>query len=485
MPPSPTESLDRSLASGIAWTAALRWLSQIVSWLGTLYAARLLSPGDFGLVSMAMLAIGLARITQEFGLDALLVQDRGIAGERYARLAGLLLLLGAGLATLFVLLAPLVAGFFGEPIVRDIVIGLAPLFLFDAVQVVPYAELQRNLQFRRLAIVGFVQVAVTSAALVAAVLADAGLWSLVASKLAGEAVVTVLLLAWRPYSVRWPRDIASLADPLAQGWRILASRIAWYAWSNADQTIIGRLLGKDALGAYSFAATFSTLAQQEIGAVVTKVVPGVFSEVQARTPELRRYFLLLTELITLATFPMAIGLALTADLLLPLVLGDKWIAVVAPLQILCIYSAFLSSQTLISHVLMWTGQFRTQMWCSVLAGVVMPLVLLAAARFGIEGIAWTWTLVFPIVSVPAFYFAFRTIRISSRDWIASLTPAAVGCMVMIAAVILLRSVLPATTSPWTPAVASVACGALAYPLTLWFLFAARVRAMYAFALSLR
>ena len=162
--------------------------------------------------------------------------------------------------------------------------------------------------------------------------------------------------------------------PLQQGWRILASRAAWYGYSNADQTIIGKVLGPDALGAYSFATTFSTLAQQEVGSIVSRVVPGIFSEVQTRVPELRRYFLLLTELLAVIAFPMAIGLALLADLLIPMLLGPKWNATVAPLQLLCLYSAFLSSQMLLSHVLMWTGQFRVNMWCTIFTGVTMPLV---------------------------------------------------------------------------------------------------------------
>ena len=76
-----TVELDRSLVNGMAWTAVLRWTAQIVSWIGTAIAARLLSPGDYGLVGMAMLAIGLVRMVEDFGMDAVLVQDRTIDGR--------------------------------------------------------------------------------------------------------------------------------------------------------------------------------------------------------------------------------------------------------------------------------------------------------------------------------------------------------------------------------------------------------------------
>lgn len=482
---SDSRSLDRSLVTGMAWTAMLRWFSQLVSWVATLYGARLLAPADFGIVSMAMLAIGLARMAQEFGLDAILVQDRSIVGEARARLAGLMLALGAGLFLLYVALAPLVAGFFGEAQVTSVVIALALFFVFDAIQIVPYAQLQRELQFQRLAIVGFVQVLVTSATLVITARTGFGLWALVLSKLAGEAAVTLLLLYWHPYPVAWPRDLAQLGKPLMQGWRVLASRMAWYGYSNADQTLIGRMLGKDALGAYSFATSLAALPQQEVGAIVARIVPGIFSAVQHRPDELRRYFLLLTEFLTLLSFPMSAGLALTADLLVPLVLGERWSAVVVPLQLLCAYSAFLSSQLLVSHVLSWTGQFRIHMWCSILTGIVMPLVLVVAIRHGIEGVAWAWVIAFPLTNTPAFYFAFRTIGIGYRQWLRALAPAAVGSIAIVIAVLGARSVIPSEWSAWTVTACAIAAGALAYPLALGLLFPARLRAMFALARSMR
>jgi teichuronic acid exporter len=389
-------TLDHALVSGVAWTAIFRWTAQVLSWIGTLYAARLLVPGDYGLVAMATLAIGLARMVEDFGMDALLVQDRSLAGDALARLAGLLLLVAAVLAGAFALAAPLVAGFFGEPRVQLIIVVMSAIFFTDALQVVPRARLQRDLQYRRLGIAQLVQTVATQTALVSAALLGLGYWSLVVNNLAGAMAVTALLVFWSPFAIRWPRELATLARPLLAGWRILASRAAWYGYTSADQTVIGRFLGKDSLGEYSFALTFSSLAQQEVTSVVSKVVPGIFSAVQDRITEMRRYFLQLTAFLALVTFPMAIGLALVADLLVPLLLGPTWTGVVVPLRLLCVYAAFVASQMLLSHVLMWTGQFRVNMWCSILACAVMPIAFYVAVRWGLEGIGWAWVLLFPV-----------------------------------------------------------------------------------------
>jgi O-antigen/teichoic acid export membrane protein len=474
-PPAPPVSLDSSLASGIVWTAGFRWSAQLVSWAATVYSARLITPSEFGLVSMAGLTIGLVRMAEGLGLDTVLVQDRGLVGRTEAQLAGFVLAMGVALAALLGGVAPFVARFFAEPRVAEIIRAMSLLVIFDAIQVVSRARLQRQLRFQQLAVSGFIQLATASLVLAATARAGFGAWALVVNVLAGALAVTILLFWWAPYRVAWPRDLAVLARPLLQGWRIFASRVAWYAYTNADQTIIGRGLGSGALGSYSFATSFSTLAQEEVGSIVSRVVPGIFSAVQGNVAELRRYFLLLTEFLTVLSFPVSFGLAATADLIIPLVLGPEWTPVIAPLRILCLYAAFLASQTLTSHILLWTGQFRVQMWCSVLSLVTMPLAMLVGVRFGLPGVAWTWALIFPLVNVPSLYFAFRTIGISTRDWLDAVKPAAAGCVIMIGTVAMVRALLPADLSLAARTTISILAGMLAYPAALRLLFNERMQ----------
>ena len=475
--PAQSASLDKALASGLAWTAVFRWAAQLFSWCATFYAARQLVPADYGLVSMATITVGVARLIEGFGLDAILVQDRTLVGERQARVAGFVVAASIALIAMFWLLAPLAAPFFHEPQVPLLIRVLSLVLIFDALQVVPRATLQRSLRFRQLAFISFVQVVTTGAVLIASVTFGFGYWSLVLNTLGGAAVATCLMIAWAPFAVAWPRDLATIALPLLQGWRVLASRVAWYGYSTADRAIVGRALGKDLLGAYSFSVTLSMIGNDEIGSIVSRVTPGVLSRVQDRKAELRRYYVMLTQLLTIMAFPVAIGVAITADLLVPLLLGPKWIDVILPLRLLCLYSAFLSAQQMNADVLMWTGQFRVNMWLSVLALVVMPATLLFAVRFGLAAVAIAWAFVFPVLNVPAFYYAFRTMDASWRDWLDAITPAIVGCAMMVIAVSVMQMALPEALPLAVTTAIVVATGAVAYVSTLWFGFHAQIRAL--------
>ncbi|HKS58866.1 MAG TPA: lipopolysaccharide biosynthesis protein [Steroidobacteraceae bacterium] len=478
-------ALDRQLLDGMAWTAILRWSAQVVSWVGTAIAARLLSPDDYGLIGMAMVGIGLVRMVEDFGMDAVLVQDRTIGGARQARLAGLVLMMGIAFALAFVALSVPIARFFKEPQVAMLVSVLGSLCIADALQVIPRAVLQREMEFRRLALLQLVQVAATQTILIAGAWLGWGVWSLVFNSLGGALAVTLLLLWWRPFRISWPRDIASLSVPLLQGWRILASRFAWYAYTAADQTVIGRVLGKGALGTYSFAMTFSTTISQEISSVLSRVVPGVFSTVQHLQLELRRYFMVLTELLCYLALPVSFGMAVTADLIVQMVLGPQWGAVVAPLRILCIYSAFYSCQVLVGHLLLWTGRFRANMWCSILAASIMPLGFWLGSRWGLAGVAWVWVIGFPLVNLPAFVIGFRAIGINGWQWLYVFLPALLACLVMMAAVVGVRSVLPADMAAPIALAICVPIGVLAYIATLLLFFRSRLAAVWSFVRVLR
>src|SRR5262249_52110823 len=130
-----------------------------------------------------------------------------------------------------------------------------------------------------------------------------------------------------------------------------------------------------------------------------------------------------------------------------------------------------------SHVLMWTGQFRINMWCSILSGVTMPLAFLVAVRGSVDGIALAWVVVFPLVNIPSMVFAFRTIEISVWQWLDSLKPAVAACVIMLIAVFGVRTGLSAAFPLVGLAGISIATGVLVYATVMWVSFRQRLLSM--------
>src|ERR1700704_6597271 len=87
-------ALGSTLFRGIAWTSALRWFGQILSWIATLIMTRLLAPADYGLFGMATVYLGLVAIINEFSLGAAVVVKREMTEDQIAQLNTLALFFG-------------------------------------------------------------------------------------------------------------------------------------------------------------------------------------------------------------------------------------------------------------------------------------------------------------------------------------------------------------------------------------------------------
>lgn len=464
--------LDHILVRSLAWTGTMKVVAQVAGWASTLIVARILAPEDYGLLAMAGVYLGIVTIISEFGLGASIVNLRELSSEQIAQLNGLTVLLGTVSVLLSWALARPVAAFYGAPEVALLVVVLSAAFVFTALQTVPGALLQKELRFRALAMIDGVQACVSAVVMVSLALLGFGYWTLVAGGLAAGAVRTVLILALRRHSFALPRPPA-VGKAVRFGRDVLGSRLSWYGYSNADFLIAGRVLGKDALGAYSFAWTLASLPVEKVSTLVTQVTPAFFSAVQTDPAALRRYLLTLTDGLVLITLPAAIGLALVAEDLVLTLLGPKWEAAIMPLRLLALYVSIRSVAVLFGPVLNATGEARYAMWSNLVALVILPAGFLVGSRWGVVGIAWAWIALYPIVMALLLHRVRQRIELSIRSYLSCFWPAFSAAIPMAVAVLLLQKGL-ATAPGALRLAATVLAGAAVYAALLMWLYPARL-----------
>jgi PST family polysaccharide transporter len=250
------------------------------------------------------------------------------------------------------------------------------------------------------------------------------------------------------------------------GWHVVVGRVSWYTYQNADFAIVGRVLGKIVLGAYTIGWEIATLPVERVSALVGQVTPGVFSTVQADRQALRRYYLAVVEGLAFITFPGAVGISLTAPLLVPVLLGDKWSAAVLPLQLLAFYAGLRSIDTVTPQVLIYTGYSRQSMWYTVLAAIVLPLLFLFGTRWGAAGVAFVWIVAYPVVVSPIYRLVFRILELSPRAYLRALWPAASGTALMTIAVLAARYCLADRLDIRAKLVSEITLGAATYAIAM-------------------
>jgi O-antigen/teichoic acid export membrane protein len=457
----------------VAWNAAARWVSQILSWVSTIIVARLLTPYDYGIVGLASLYLNLAMNVSQAGIGDAILALRDLTKRQIAELNTVALVLGAALVGASIALAKPVAHLFSAPPLASVLMVSSVIFAFNAIQVVPKALLQKELRFKLIAGIETLRTFLQIIALVLFAVLKFKYWSLVIGYIVASATAGLLTFFLKRHDFAKP-NLSLLRRELAFSRQVILSRLAWYCYENADFAVAGRVLGEVPLGNYTVAWTISSAPVEKIANLVTGVTPAYFSAIQGDKSELRRYLLRLTEILSLVAVPASIGLALVADYLVPALLGPKWMGVIGPLRLLGVFVAARSITTFLPNLLTAIGDAAFVMWMAIASVVVMPLAFLIGSKWGTTGIAGAWIVAYPVIIAPVYYRVFQRTNLAVGQYLSVLWPSIHASLVMTLAVLAVRWKIPAR---WPAAVSLsilIITGGLVYSATLFVFYRKRI-----------
>jgi teichuronic acid exporter len=456
-------ALDKALMRGLAWTGAVKWIAQALSWISTLVVAHLLSPDDYGIAGATMLFVTLVQLLNEFGLGAAVISKRNLSDAQLAKLATFALALGTFFCVVANVGANMVAGFYHKPEVAAVVRLLSITFVTSGIVVVPRALLTRELRYAALAAIDGAEAITTIAVTLTLATMHWGYWSLACGAVAGRLVALISTLRFRRIGLGSPRDFRIIADPLRVGWHVVLGGIGWYVFRTADSNLITRQLGTEAFGFYAMAISISTLPLDRLNELVNRVMPGVLSSVQSNKAELERYVRRVSQALSLVAYPAAVGLALVAGDMVPVLLGAKWEPAVGPLQLLALSAVVRTLVPVLNQVLITTGNSRQSMHATLAAVAVLPLAFFFAARFSIRDVAAVWVLVYPVVMIPTLFVpAMHAAGMRAGRYLGALRPAAEASFCMTVVVVLARLTVLAALSPPARLALEVPLGATTY-----------------------
>ncbi|HZF81658.1 MAG TPA: oligosaccharide flippase family protein, partial [Rubrivivax sp.] len=105
----PQRSPKAVLLLGAAWTVGGRWSIKAIGFISTIIMARLLVPADYGVVAMAMLAVGLVQALLDFNAGTALLRKAEVGRDEIDSAWSLGILQGVLTGALLALASPLLA----------------------------------------------------------------------------------------------------------------------------------------------------------------------------------------------------------------------------------------------------------------------------------------------------------------------------------------------------------------------------------------
>jgi PST family polysaccharide transporter len=451
------------LASGLRWSAVARVLQQALQYLTLFLLARRLGPGPYGLVGMVQVFSGFSGTLAEFGLGSAVVQNKDLSEDQISSIFWVNVIAGFGLYGAFFALAPWISDFYhGAPVVA-IARALGIVFVAGSLGIVPRAVLQRRMEFRPIALADLGSSIVGNALSIALVLLHAGVYAIVAGTVATPVVASIALLGAARYRPRFTLALGSLRSPLGYGGKLVGFQLVNYWSRNADNLIVGRLLGTTALGLYTRAYSLMLLPVTQVIALVSSVMFTALCAIQDDKPRAKALYLRATTLIVIVSFPMMTGLFVVAEPLVLVTMGPSWLGIVPVLRIFCILGLMQTVGAPLGWIFTSQGRTDLMLYWGLCSGVAIVLSFVVGALFGsITAIAWAYLTVTTLLFWPAVHLPGRLLGIRVADILRAIATPAACSLAMAAAVWGVARVLSTTWRPWTALMAEVGVGVAIY-----------------------
>lgn len=362
---------------------------QGVYFLRLVLLAQLLAPDAFGLVAVAMVAIGvIARIT-DLGMVPALVQRQSASVEEYDAAWTVGLLRALTIALVLAVFALPVARIFGEPSAAPVIQALAWRPVIEAAASIGIVRLTRQMEFRRLAMIA-VPAAVIDLTVAVLTAGQIGVWALVAGALAGSGTTLLLSYLLAPHRPRLRFRFETIRPLIRYGRWVMATGIIALVGSSLSQIAISRIEGVAALGLYFLAWRVAFLPIDAMSAVVASVAFPMFARIRDDTQKTAATFrTLLTgeSAVLLPVYALVFVLAPALEV----ILGERWAGTAPIVRILSVAAVTGTLGELVTPLLMGRGRadrafVLEALQTGVLVVVLIPLVLALGAR----GAALAW-----------------------------------------------------------------------------------------------
>jgi O-antigen/teichoic acid export membrane protein len=439
-------ALAKRTQEGLYWNISLKVLFEIIRFAISIIIARMLDPVDFGIMAIGFMVIYYSNSLSDFGFTNAIVQQKDIEAIHINSVFSLNLFVSLFLTLVTLLMANSVGKYFNSPESADVLLLLSSVFILRTFYDIGLAMLRRELKFKFIAKLGFIQSLIQSIIAILLVLLGFKFWSLAWAAVLSNFIATICLMIkveWKPkiqYSHSEMRKIYSFGL-----WNFIRSQI-YFINNYAPKIIIGRFLNPFLLGGYEKADSFTSIPRSLIAGQINTVMFSSFSRLQKEKAVVANWFVKIVILETVVILPFLLGFNVIAQYFVIVVLGEKWAMSIQPLQILSIASIFIVLNGLVASLNVAIGLYKTHTLLSMVMVVFLIAFSMVAVRWGIVGICYIQL----IISICWFVIIFKLMRnhipISINSLVVSTFPYVLANLVMFAVVKVLSVSLFVTLS---------------------------------------
>jgi lipopolysaccharide exporter len=370
----------------------MRWSMKAISLMSSIILIRLLAPEDFGLMTKAIISVGLLEVLLDSGFKQALIQKKTTDQSDYDTVFTLNMIFGSAIFIALIGLSPLLSHFMEEPRLTMIIPLLGIRVLVWGMSSPKTADFLRNLEYSKdfWFNVSVKLVSVPSTIIFAFIFKDYR--ALVGGQIVSQLAELSLSYIMAPYRPRF--GLSRVREIWKFSLSFISLNYAIYATQRMDEMFLMHRGGENSnrwLGYYNVANILGCLLTYEVLYPLTRSLFPVFSKLREDKAALSKAVRQVFGIVWALALFCGVGTALMGENLMLALGGEEWRAAIVVLQWVGIASALQMVNLVIGTVLQVTDHAKVQ---SIL--LWSKLIMLAGAFSFALPLCFEWNSLEPL-----------------------------------------------------------------------------------------
>lgn len=466
---------SRTIRAGIINVGA-RAGGFVIRVVSIMVLGRLLTPEDYGLVTMVTAFTGILNMFGCFGLFQAAIQRDVLSEVESSSLFWLNVAFGGLLTLTAFAAAPVVSAFYNEPRLLPITQVISITFVITAAGVQHGVLLQRRMSFGVSAIIEIISLLIGTVVSIGMAMWGYGYWAVVSMTVTLPLATTVglwLSTGWIPGR---PRMAAGVQSMLRFGVGTTLNGFVSYIANNIDKLLLGRVWGTEAVGLYGRAFHLINFPGDNLNSTIGEVAFAALSRTRGDLERFHRYFLRGYSLVVTLTLPLTVVCALFADDLIIVILGPNWASAAEIFRILAPTILVFAISNPLGWLLNALGLIRRGLYIGLFSATFVVVGVVVGLPYGSRGVATAYSATMMIKLIPVAVWALHGTGIRVREIVVALARPLVGSLVAASIAFGVHVMYAASLSPTLRLLLDVGVFGVIYVSTL--LLIARERALY-------
>ncbi|MFT5601448.1 MAG: O-antigen/teichoic acid export membrane protein [Flavobacteriales bacterium] len=372
------------IVRNIFWDFLGKIFNQGISFVISIFLARMLSPDEFGLIAMVMVIIAFAKVFADFGLTSALIQSKDVSQKSLSTVFWIIFSISCLLTIFLFLMSGQIAKFYDQDDLIPIVKYMSIIFVLESFTSFQRVNLVRKLEFKKLSIIDVISNLISGLITVILVYRNWGVLALVFQRLFALTLGGALVYFKARWLPSFSFSIKSITGILNFGGKTMLSRVISTFFNQMDVVMIGKFFTSSELGLYTRAKSFDLLVTSLSSSSLTSVFFPIISSIQDQQERIEKMFLKALDMVGMVALFLSGVLFCISEDLFQVLFSEKWQYSGELFAIMAVTSFVYPLSSVMINLIVGLGFAGLNLRLVLLKNSVSILPLLAGYFWGIK-----------------------------------------------------------------------------------------------------